>query len=839
MPEIESNIIPIDIEKEVRQSFLDYSMSVIVSRALPDVRDGLKPVHRRILYSLYEQGMTPDKPHRKSANIVGEVLGKYHPHGDSAVYDAMVRLAQEFSSRYTLVDGHGNFGSIDGDSAAAMRYTEVRMRHLAQEMLVDIDKDTVPFRPNYDDSREEPVVLPSRIPNLLINGSAGIAVGMATNIPPHNLGEVIDALILYLDDSIDNSSDNNSSDDSIVDSIENTNILSRLMKTIKGPDFPTGGIITGAKGIRDVYTTGRGSIKVRAKTTIEELKGGKNQIVVTEIPYMVNKARLVEKIADLVRERKVEGIADLRDESDRNGIRVVIELRKDVIPRIILNQLFKHTQLQDTFGVIMLALVDGVPRILNLVQMLEFFLEHRKEVVANRTTFELNVAKKRLHIVEGLRIALNHLDQIIALIRRAGDDKEAREGLMSEFMLSEEQATAILDMRMRRLTGLEREKLEDEFLDLLEKIHDLEDILERPERVVGIIKEELSETRAKFADPRRTSIQPAEDEDLEEEDLIQEESIVVTLTNRGYIKRQPLDTYHSQRRGGKGLIGTTTRAEDLASEIFVTSNLSTILFFTNKGKVFSLKAFKIPEASRQAKGTPAVNFLSLGLDEKVTTIIAVDDFTERRTLFMATRKGTVKKVNIGDFEHIRKSGIIAISLRDDDELVGVKKVDPGDQIIMLASNGYAIVFDEDQVRAMGRSAAGVRGITLTAKAVVVDVDKYKEGLELVIATQNGFGKRTPLEQFRQQNRGGKGLKAINLVKKNGPVMGAKVVIPGEEIMILSQNGIVIRLKTDDISRQNRYAQGVTLIRLDEGDQVASVARLKNEEDDQIVNPSLF
>ena len=803
-----SRIIPIDIEKEVKRSFLDYSMSVIVSRALPDVRDGLKPVHRRILYALYEQGMTPDKPHRKSANLVGEVLGKYHPHGDAAVYDAMVRMAQGFSFRYPLVDGHGNFGSIDGDSAAAMRYTEVRMAPIATEMLADIEKNTVSFKPNYDDTREEPEVLPSRVPNLLINGAAGIAVGMATNIPPHNLGEVVDGLILLLDNpDID---------------------ISELMKVVIAPDFPTGAIINGIKGIRDAYTTGRGTIKVRSKTQIEEIKNGRYQIIVNELPYLVNKARLVEKIAELVREKKIEGITDLRDESDRTGIRIVIETRKDISPQIVLNQLYKHTQMQETFGVTMLALVDSVPRVLNLKEMMSLYLDHRKTITTRRTMYELEVARKRLHIVEGLRIALNHLDEVVKIIRSAEDDREAREGLMSNFGLSEEQANAILDMRLRRLTSLEREKLEDEFLDLLENIRDLEDILARPERVVAIIKEELIKVKEKYGDARRTKVEQFEaSEDIE--DLIQEESIVINLTNRGYIKRQPLNTYRSQKRGGRGLLGTTTKLEDFATEIFVTSNLATVLFFTNKGKVYSSKAYNIPEASRHSKGTPAINFLSLDPQERVTTIITVNDFTEERNLLMVTRAGLVKKVAISAFEHIRKNGIIAITLRENDELIGVKKTQPGDKIILVNSTGMAIVFDEGDVRTMGRMAIGVKGITLADGEKVVDVDKFKPGADLVLATEKGYGKRTSLKLFRVQKRGGKGLKAINL-SKNGSVIGAKVVVDEEELMLLTENGILIRLAVEDISRQGRYTRGIVLMRLDAGDRIASIAHFKSDEE---------
>lgn len=806
-----SRIIPIVIEEEVKRSFLDYSMSVIMSRALPDVRDGLKPVQRRILYALHEQGMTPDKPHRKSANLVGEVLGKYHPHGDLAVYDAMVRMAQDFSFRYPLVDGHGNFGSIDGDSPAAMRYTEVRMAPIAAEMLVDIDKETVDFRPNYDDTREEPSVLPSRVPNLLINGASGIAVGMATNIPPHNLGEVVDGLVYLLD--------NPEAD------------VYELMDFILAPDFPTGGIIMGLRGVREAYATGRGSIKVRAKASIEEIKGNRYQIVISEIPYMVNKARLIERIAELVRDRKIDGISDLRDESDRTGIRVVVELRRDVSPQVVLNQLLKHTQLQDTFGVTMLALVDGVPRTLNLKEMLSLYLDHRKEIITRRTRYDLGVARKRLHIVEGLRIALNHLDEVIALIRAAADDHEAREGLMNRFLLSEEQANAILEMRLRRLTGLEREKLEEEFLSLLEQIRDLEDILNRPERVIGIIREELLEVKSKYQDKRRTQISEDEGEDdLDTESLIQEESIVVTLTNRGYIKRMPLSTYRSQKRGGKGLIATTTRAEDFATDIFVTTNLAPILFFTNLGRVYSMKAYKIPEASRQARGVPAVNFLALGPGEKVTTIISVDKFSDDRHLMMVTSHGIVKKVALSEFSSIRRSGIIAINLKEGDELVGVKKVEPGDKLVLVTSNGLAIVFSESEVRAMGRTATGVKGITLSEGARVVDVDKYREGADLIIATERGYGKRTPLNQFRIQKRGGKGLKAMIITEKNGPVIGAKVVMPEEELIILTVNGIVIRLQTADISRQNRYARGVMLMRVEENDRIASIARFESEEE---------
>lgn len=804
-------IIPVDIEREVKRSFLDYSMSVIVSRALPDVRDGLKPVHRRILFSFYEQGMTPEKPHRKSANLVGEVLGKYHPHGDSAVYEAMVRMAQNFSMRYPLVDGHGNFGSVDGDPAAAMRYTEARMTSLAVEMLKDIEKETVDFRPNYDDSREEPTVLPSRVPNLLINGSTGIAVGMATNIPPHNLREVADGLIM------------------LIDNPEVT--VGELMQAIKGPDFPTAGIVVGTRGIRNAYMTGRGSITVRARCEIEEKKNGRFAIVVTEIPYMVNKARLVEKIAELVKDKRIDGITDLRDESDRKGIRIVIELRRDVTPQVILNKLYRNTQLQDTFGVTMLALVDGEPRVLNLKELLACYLAHRQEVTRRRTQFDLRVARERLHIVEGLRTALDHLDEVVEIIRNSPDVKTARESLMNRFDLTEVQAEAIVEMRLRQLTGLEREKLEQEHLDLVARISDLEDILERPERVMAIIKADLEEIRAKYGDERRTRI-VEQDVTLGQEDFIQEESIVVTLTNRGYIKRQPLSTYRSQRRGGKGITGTTTRSEDFATEIFVTTSLSSLLFFTNQGRVYSLKAYQIPEASRQARGTSAVNFLQLNPQEKVTTVISVNDFDTAQHLLMATRKGIVKKVPISEFQHIRRSGIIALHLRDNDELVGVKKTEAGDRIILVTARGFSIVFDESDVRAMGRGATGVKGINLEKDDMVIDMDKYKEGADLLLVTERGYGKRTGLEEFRIQKRGGKGLKTIEISDKNGLLVGSKVVFPRDEFVVLTSDGFVIRLKAEDVSRQKRYSRGVLVMRCEEPDRIVSIARFKSEDDEE-------
>jgi len=807
----QSKIVPIDIEKEVKRSFLDYSMSVIVSRALPDVRDGLKPVHRRILYAFYEQGMTPDKPHRKSANLVGLVLGQYHPHGDAAVYDAMVRMAQDFSMRYCLVDGHGNFGSVDGDSPAAMRYTEARLTALAVEMLRDIEKNTVDFRPNYDDTRQEPVVLPARIPNLLINGSTGIAVGMATSVPPHNLTEVADGLIYLLENP----------EASVED----------LMKYIKGPDFPTGGLIMGTRGVRQAYRTGRGNVTVRARCEIEEKKGGRTSIVVTEIPYMVNKAKLVERIAELVKERKIEGITDLRDESDRRGIRIVMDIRRDASPSVILNKLYRNTQLQDTQGIIMLALVDGEPRVLNLKEMLSQYLYHRQEVIRRRTEFDLKVAQDRLHIVEGLKIALDNLDEVVDIIRNSPDVKTARLNLMKRFGLTEVQAEAIVEMRLRQLTGLERNKLEEEHRELVGRIAELQDILDRPERVRNIIKEDLIDIKKRFGDARRTEIRE-EDASVEVEDLIEEESIVITMSNRGYIKRQPLSTYRSQRRGGKGITGTAIRSEDFATDIFVATTLSTLLFFTNQGRVYSLKAYQIPEASRQSRGTPVVNFLRLNPAEKVNTVIAVNRFDAGQHLVMATRSGWVKKVPIDEFKQIRRSGIMAINLKTGDELVGVQKIYKKDKLILVTARGYSIVFDEGDVRVMGRAAAGVRGISLEQGDRVIDIDKYKEGADMLLVSERGYGKRTSLQEFRLQKRGGKGLKTIQLSDKTGELVGSKVVFPQEEFVALTGGGVVIRLKVDDVPRQKRYSRGVLIMRCEDGDRIVSIARFKSEDEEE-------
>ncbi|NLM51666.1 MAG: DNA gyrase subunit A [Firmicutes bacterium] len=811
----QGKILPQPIEEEVKSSFLDYAMSVIVSRALPDVRDGLKPVHRRILYSMYELGMWPDRPYKKSARIVGEVLGKYHPHGDAAVYDAMVRLAQDFSIRYKLVDGHGNFGSIDGDPAAAMRYTEVRLAKIAVEMLADIQKNTIDFRPNFDETLQEPVVLPARFPNLLVNGSAGIAVGMATNIPPHNLREVIDALI-YLIDHPD---------------CEDT----ELFKRIPGPDFPTGGIILGREGIRTAYRTGRGIIKIRAQAQIEHLKNDKTQIVITELPYQVNKAKTLERIAELVRDKRIEGIADLRDESDRNGMRMIIELKKNTNPQIVLNQLYKFSQLQQTFGIIMLALVDDQPKILNLRQLLTHYLAHQKEVITRRTRYDLEKAENRAHILEGLRIALKNLDAIIKLIRSSRTTEEARTGLMEKFSLTEVQAQAILDMRLQKLTGLEREKLEEEYLELIKKIAYLREVLANERLIYQIIKEEISVVRDKYGDERRTKI-VAQEDDLLVEDLIAEEDVVITLTHKGYIKRQPVDTYRTQRRGGRGVTAMQPKDDDFVEHVFVASTHAYLCCFTNRGKMYRKKVYEIPEAGRQARGTAIVNLLDVEPGETVTTVIPVREFTSGQYMVFATKEGLIKKTPLDDFVNARKSGIIAISLRENDELISVRLTDGNYQVAMVTAGGFSIRFAEEDVRPMGRTAQGVRGIDLNAKdeviaMEVIPADKEDEG-ELLVVTENGYGKRTPFSEYRLQKRGGKGIYTIKVMAKNGPLVAAKMVQPEDELMIITAGGIMIRQDVNDISLQGRHTQGVTLIRLDEGDRVVSVARVIAEEEEK-------
>lgn len=801
-------ILPVKIEDEMQKAYIDYAMSVIVGRALPDVRDGLKPVHRRILFSMYKTGMTPDKPHKKSAHIVGDVLAKYHPHGDSAVYDAMVRMAQPFLTRYPLVDGHGNFGSVDGDSAAAMRYTEARMAKLTQELLADIEKDTINFLPNYDESLEEPAVLPSRFPNLLVNGSSGIAVGMATNIPPHNLGEVINGVVALID---------------------NPDLTNKdLMKYIKGPDFPTGGIIMGKKGIRQAYETGRGVIKVRAKTQIEKMNNGKMRIVATEIPYQVNKAKLIEKIADLVKDKKIDGITDLRDESDRSGMRIVIELRRDVNPQIILNQLYKNTQLQDTFGVIMLAIVDGAPKILNLKETLYYYLEHQKDVVVRRTKYELAKAEDRAHIVEGLKIALDNIDEVIKVIKSNRTTEDARNGLMNKFKLSEKQAQAILDMRLQRLTGLEREKLDEEYKILMEKIEYYRSVLADETMVYDIIKEEINIIKDKYSDGRRTDIS-ASDEELEMEDLIADEDVVITISHNGYIKRMPTDTYKSQRRGGKGITAMTTKGEDFVEQLFITSTHNYLMFFTNKGKVYRLKVYEIPESGRQSKGTAIINLLYITGDEKITTVIPVKQYTAGSYLLAATKNGIVKKTELTDYDTSRKDGIIALTLDENDELIGVQQTNGEEEIILVTKEGMSIRFNEQDVRPMGRTARGVRGINLKDDDAVVGMDIVREGSQLLVITEKGYGKRTPVDEYKTQTRGGKGIITLRTTRKNGKLIGTKVVKEGEEIMIISREGIIIRLKVDDISSMGRTTQGVLVMRVGDEDAVVALARVVAEE----------
>lgn len=800
-----------NISQEMRTSFLDYAMSVIVSRALPDVRDGLKPVHRRILYAMNELGLSPDKPFRKSAHVVGSVLAKYHPHGDSAVYDAMVRMAQDFSTRYPLVEGHGNFGSIDGDGAAAMRYTEARMAPITLELLRDIQKEVIDFDDNYDGSAKEPLVLPSRFPSLLANGASGIAVGMATNIPPHNLREVIDGVILLIDQP-----------DVTIDD---------LMKVIKGPDFPTGGIILGVDGIKKAFRTGRGSIQLRAKTRIEEAGSGKMRIVVEELPYQVNKARLVEKIAQLVRDKKIDGITDLRDESDRSGMRVVIELRRDVNPRIVLNNLFKQTQLQTGFGINMLALVNGQPKILNLQEALQHYLDHQIEVITRRTQYDLRKAEERAHILEGYRIALDHIEEVIALIRGSRTGAEAKNGLMERFGLSEKQAQAILDMRLQRLTGLERDKIEDEYKELMTTIAELRAVLADREKILAIIKSELLDIKKKYGDDRRTKIK-LEAVEIDNEDLIPEEEVSVLLTHRGYIKRMPLTSYRAQRRGGRGVNGMGTREDDFVQHLFVTHSHNTLLFFTNKGKVYQLKAYEIPEMGRTARGTPIINLIQIDQDERVHAVIPVKEFIEDNFLFFATQQGIVKKSPLSEFAQIRRNGLFAINLRKGDELVAVHMTDGDQEIIMGTSGGMAIRFHEQDVRVMGRAATGVKGITLAEDDIVIDMDIAIPGKEVIIVSSKGYGKRTPLEEYRVQSRGGKGIKTMNLTKKNGHIVGHKIISPEEDLMVVTEAGVVIRMNISGISSLGRYAQGVRLIRLDKGEEVSTVARVEFPEDEE-------
>ena len=803
-------ILPTEISSEMKNSYIDYAMSVIAGRALPDVRDGLKPVHRRILYSMNELNLTPDKPYRKSARIVGDVLGKYHPHGDSAVYLAMVRMAQDFSTRGLLVDGHGNFGSVDGDSPAAMRYTEARMSKLSLELLRDIEKETVDFVPNFDESLKEPAVLPSRFPNLLVNGSNGIAVGMATSIPPHNLGEVIDATVHLIDNP--------------------ECMVEDLIKYIQGPDFPTAAIIMGKESIADAYRTGRGKVKVKSRAVIEELPKGRQQIVVTEIPYQVNKAKLVERIAELVKEKKLEGISDLRDESNRNGMRIVIELKRDANANIVLNNLYKHSQMEDTFSIIMLALVNGVPKVLNLKQILYHYVQHQKDVVTRRTKFDLNKAEARAHILEGLRIALDNIDAVISLIRGSKTTQEAKAGLMEKFGLTDVQAQAILDMRLQRLTGLEREKIEEEYSELMKKIEYLRSILADEKLLLGVIKDEIIAIKEKYADARRTEIRHAEGE-INMRDLIDDEEIAITLTHFGYIKRVPLDTYKSQNRGGKGISAMSTREEDFVKHLVTTSTHSRLLFFTNKGRVFRLDAFEIPEGKRKAKGTAIVNLLQLAPNEKITTLIPVDESDGKELyLLLATKKGIVKKTRREEFKNINKSGLIAIGLRNDDELIDVKITNGEKDVILVTENGMSIRFNETDIRPMGRTAMGVKGITLSEEDKVVSMSLTDEGHELLVVSENGFGKRTDIEEYRLQSRAGKGIKTYNIFEKTGKIVGAEMVDEKDQIMIINSDGILIRLEVEGISIYGRVTSGVKLMKTEDEVNVVSIAKINMDEE---------
>ena len=806
----DGKIIERDIEAEMKTAYIDYAMSVIVSRALPDVRDGLKPVHRRILYTMYEDGLTSDKPYRKSATTVGDVLGRYHPHGDSSVYDAMVRMAQPFSLRYPLVDGHGNFGSIDGDGAAAYRYTEARMSKIAELMLTDIEKNTVDFMPNFDDRLQEPTVLPAKIPTLLINGSSGIAVGMATNIPPHNLTEVINGIVKIIDE------------DNVTDE--------QLMQIIKGPDFPTGGVILGRDAIKQAYSTGKGKITVRAEAEIEEMSNGRQKIIVTSLPYQVNKAKLIENIANLVREKRIEGISELRDESDReNAVRIHIGLKKDANAKVVLNQLYKNTQMQDTFGIIMLALVNNEPKILTLRQCLDYYIDHRKNVILRRTKFELDKALARAHILEGLKIALDNIDEVINIIRNSYDD--AKERLMKRFGLSDIQAQAILDMRLKTLSGLQREKIEEEYNELMKLIAHLREILGSETLVFQIIKEELLEVKEKYGDERLTKIVAAEGE-FNEEDLIKEEQMVVALTHFGYIKRMPIDTYKSQRRGGKGIAGMSTREEDFVKEIFTTSTHDTVLFFSNKGKLYRLRGYEIPEAGRTAKGTAIVNLLSLDSGEKITAIIPISNFDEGKYLLMATKNGLIKKTPLKEYDSSRKTGLLAINLKDEDELIDVRMTDGEDNIVLVTSKGMSITFDEKDVRPIGRSAQGVLGIRLDEEDFVIGMESVlanDKKATLLAITENGFGKRTELDEYRVQNRGGRGVITYKITPKTGNIVGIRIATEDEDVMLITNSGTIIRLKVSDISILGRATQGVTLMRTNGDEKVVSIETIAPEE----------
>ena len=803
----------IDLKATMENSYIDYAMSVIVSRALPDARDGLKPVQRRILYAMIELNNGPDKPHRKCARIVGDTMGKYHPHGDSSIYGALVNMAQDWSTRYPLVDGHGNFGSVDGDGAAAMRYTEARLSRISMELLADINKNTVDFVPNFDETEKEPSVLPSRFPNLLVNGAQGIAVGMATNIPPHNLKEVINAVLKIIDNKVQEDRDTE---------------IDEILEIVKGPDFPTGATILGKGGINQAYRTGRGKIKVRAVTDIEPMANGKQRIIVTELPYMVNKARLIEKIASLVREKKIEGITELRDESDRSGMRICIELKRDANANVILNQLFKHTQLQDTFGVIMIALVNNEPKVLNLLEMLGYYLKHQEDVVTRRTKYELNKAEERAHILEGLLIAQDHIDEVIKIIREAANIQSAKDQLMERFGLSDAQAQAIVDMRLRALNGLERAKLEKEYKELMERIKELKAILADEKVLLGVIKDELIVIRDKYGDERRTQI-GFDVDDISMEDLIPRENTVVTMTKLGYIKRMTVDNFKSQNRGGKGIKGMQTIDQDYIEELFMTTTHHYIMFFTDKGRVYRLKTYEIPESGRTARGSAIVNLLQLQPGEKITAVIPVEKYEEGKYVMMATRSGIVKKSAVMDFANIRKNGLAAITLRDDDELIEVKITDDTKDVFLVTKNGQCIRFHETDVRCMGRSAMGVRGINLTGDDEVVGMQLDTQGEDLLIVSAKGLGKRTKMEEFTAQHRGGKGIKCYKITEKTGDVVGVKAVNEYNEIMMITTEGIVIRTKVDGISQMGRNTSGVKVMNVDDNVQVASIAKVRNEE----------
>lgn len=808
----EGRIVPVNIEDEMRRSYIDYAMSVIVSRAIPDVRDGLKPVHRRILYVMSELALWPDKAYRKCAGIVGDVLGNYHPHGDAAVYDALVRLAQDFSLRYPLVDGHGNFGSIDNDPPAAMRYTEAKLYKIAVEMLSDIDKETVDYMPNYDDRLMEPTVLPAKIPNLLVNGSYGIAVGMASNIPPHNLTEVVNGTIALIDNpDLDSES---------------------LMEYIKGPDFPTAGIIVGKDGFKSAYTTGRGKVCLRAKCEIEEDQKGRYHIIVTELPYKVNKAALVTAIAKLVNDKVVDGVSDIHDHSDRDGVRIVIDLKRDANPNVVLNLLYKHSELQSTQSMIMLALVNGEPKVLTLKEIIHYYIEHRKDIVIRRTKFDLKKAEARLHILEGLRIAIDHIDEIIKIIKGAKDDNEARTTLMERFSLSEIQAQSILDMRLKTLTGLSRDKIENEYNALLETIKNLKAILDSEQLVLNIIKEELTEIKRVYGDERKTEITHGEG-DIEIDQLIKEEDNVITITHFGYVKRISVDAYKSQKRGGKGVTGMSTRENDFVEHLFVSSTHDYVLFFTTSGKVFKLKAYDLPEASRTAKGTAIVNLLQLSQDEKIAAVIPVHDFNDNLNVTMATRNGLVKKTTLNEYSNIRKTGILAITLKDDDEIIDVRLTDGESDIILVTNSGLSIRFNEKEVRPMGRTSTGVKGITLSKGDYVIGMEPIKEEKDnyILAITENGFGKRTEVEEYRSQARAGKGILTYKTTEKTGHIIGIKVVTDNDDVMIITYNGVIIRIHACDISVLGRNTQGVTLMRTHEGGRVVNIAKLVQEDED--------